>query len=171
MNHDEYQKERMRVFSVGARMGAGHANEVLAEFDKRFPPPPSESQSTIAPAPASPSEPKVQAAVEPEPDMGQSELDYELERSAKDWQDIRDADERRELAALREKARLYDKLCSELGPLKKKAEFWDAVASGKVRLRNQFDDTWTADYGPYLTARYLTAAEAIQAAIDAGALK
>lgn len=38
--------------------------------------------------------------IETDPDISQYESDYELERSARDWQDIRDADAARELACL-----------------------------------------------------------------------
>lgn len=79
------------------------------------------------------------AAVEPEP------------RITIEWPACGDA----ELAALREKARL-----------------WDALESARVRITHQFDGTWTVDHDAMPVApRYETLREAVQAAIDAGALK
>jgi len=68
---------------------------------------------------------------------------------------------------------------AELATLRDKARWWDAVASGKVRLVAAIDmrSVWWADYGTQpgkytaCTRNFHTAAEAVQAAIDAGALK
>lgn len=164
MTPDEHQRERMATWRVArCRVGgfADGADELLAEFDKRFP------------APASPSEPKVQAAVEPVP--AEPPMLFARTLAA-----MEERDAAAELAALREKARLFDKLCEELPPgWKQNLRYWDAVASGKVRLVAAIGvpSVWWADYGTQpgkytaSTRNFHTAAEAVQAAIDAGALK
>lgn len=73
----------------------------------------------------------------------------------------------------------YAMLAKEVGILRTKARLWDAVASGKVRLVAAIGvpSVWWADYGTQpgkytaSTRNFHTAAEAVQAAIDAGALK
>lgn len=63
---------------------------------------------------------------------------------------------------------------TELASLRTKARLWDAVASGKVRLMAAFGNGWRADFindGIAFTKYGDTPEEAVQAAIDAGALK
>lgn len=68
---------------------------------------------------------------------------------------------------------------AELASLRTKARLWDAVASGKLRLAatGTMPTAWWVDYngkpGAYMagTKNFPTAAEAVQAAIDAGALR
>lgn len=63
---------------------------------------------------------------------------------------------------------------AELASLRTKARLWDAVASGKVRLMAAFGNGWRADFindGIAFTKYGDTPEEAVQAAIDAGALK
>ncbi len=56
--------------------------------------------------------------------------------------------------------------------LRQKARLWDAVASGKVRLNYYTDGRFAAFYGSdTFTSRYPTAAETVEVAIAAGALK
>lgn len=64
---------------------------------------------------------------------------------------------------------------AELTALRRKARLWDAVASGKVRIDYNLQDTYGAFYGPIgkgkRTDNMDTAEEAVEAAIAAGALK
>ena len=135
MTPDEHNSERMRAWiHVAAHTDTDNADYMLAAFDKRFPAP-----AAVEPVPA-------------EPPM----------LFARTLAAMEERDAAAELAALREKARL-----------------WDAVASGKVRLVAAIDmrSVWWADYGTQpgkytaCTRNFHTAAEAVQAAIDAGALK
>lgn len=60
----------------------------------------------------------------------------------------------------------------EYESLRTKARYWDALESARVRITHQFDGTWTVDHDAMPVApRYETLREAVQAAIDAGALK
>ena len=145
-----HQRERMRAWiHVAAHTDTDNADYMLAAFDKRFPAP--TSQSATPPPPAA-------QAVEVAPLDTNERHDYAMLAQ--------------EVSTLCEKARLYDKLCSELGPLKKKAEFWDAVASGKIILDHYDGNGWRCwTFGGTATAYFKSAAEAVQAAIDVGALK
>lgn len=64
---------------------------------------------------------------------------------------------------------------AELASLRQKARYWDAVASGKVRLYIADDSNFYVAFDTADDAigghQFPTAAEAVQAAIDAGALK
>ncbi len=129
MTPDEHQRERMRawvtVFAATIPTACGAhvtADGMLDSFDKRFP----------APSAAAPVEPDQSA-------MGMAVSSLILDQTA-------------ELAALRQKARL-----------------WDAVASGKLGIYPRDGDFavhW--DVGHSMKA---TAEEAVEAAIAAGALK
>lgn len=155
MPPDEHQRERMRAWvqaysDCGAELPetlAMFADASLAEFDKRFP------------APALP--------VPDQSAMGMAVAGTILAQTA-------------ELATLREKARLFDKLCEELPPgWKQNLRYWDAVASGKFILEwsavTEHDIGWSVTFHILSVQKTLqffsTAAEAVQAAIDAGALK
>lgn len=68
-----------------------------------------------------------------------------------------------------------DVTVAELATLRDKARLWDALASGKLWLHETESGMWFAEYGdpynPAVTDYYPTAAEAVEAAIAAGALK
>lgn len=164
MTHDEHQMaRRLAWIHVAAHTDTDNADYMLAAFDKRFP---------------APVEPVAEAATQTPAE------DYVNRSYSRGYHDgaqsvMQGMPTIAELDTLRQKARLYDKLCSELGTLKKKAEFWDALASRKVRLVAGIgaQSVWWADYGTKpgnytdCTRNFHTAAEAVQAAIDAGALK
>lgn len=66
----------------------------------------------------------------------------------------------------------YAMLAQEVGILRNKARLWDAVASGKIILDHYDGNCWRCwTFGGTATAYFKSAAEAVQAAIDVGALK
>lgn len=135
MDRDEHQRERMRAFRVGARIGWANGVIVLKEFDAQFPAPKGDNHPNMIPS--------LRANV--------GHLSDQLET------------QEAELASLRQKARL-----------------WDAVADGAINLSYYesagFQASWPAPAANGGTARCgsgskHTAAEAVEAAIAAGALK
>ena len=173
MNKDEHkrsakaarlhQRERMRAW-VRVYDSPEYADQVLAEFDKRFPAP--TSQSATPPPPAA-------QAVEVAPSKDDAVCALNFIRSCAvngtlpswllDGKDI----------AL---AKGFAAVDAELAALREKARLWDAVASRKVRLTCDFQGMFAALFdkgeqvGGWQTSFYTTAAEAVQAAIDSGAL-
>lgn len=145
MTPDEHQRERITTWRLAYNGECAQDPEdraraaecALAEFDKRFP----------APSDAAP--------VEPETDRERRE---NLHCVISDLADqCREANA--ELAALRQKARL-----------------WDAVASGKVVLLYDDRELFAGRYDKedsigWQTGWFNTAEEAVEAAIAAGALK
>ena len=170
MTPDEHQREKMRLWAWMYENNfikgnppewcSDFADTAVAEFDKRFP------------APASPSEPKVQAAAEVAPALPKaiaSTQPMSEHRKLMEWTEHLQLKERR----LEQQEAL---LADELTTLREKARYWDAVASGKVRLVRDEDATnsilWGAVYNnSHSTDWYISAAGAVQAAIDEGALK
>lgn len=60
---------------------------------------------------------------------------------------------------------------AELATLREKARMWDAVASGKIILDHYDGNGWRCwTFGGTATAYFKSATEAVQAAIEAGAL-
>lgn len=80
-----------------------------------------------------------------------------------------------EPVAIRDTRLRVDIPAAEFASLRQKARLWDAVASGKVRIDYNLQDTYGAFYGPIgkgkRTDNMDTAEEAVEAAIAAGALK
>lgn len=157
MTHDEYQRERMRLW---ARMYVSNfvdgnppgrcsdfADDAVVEFDKRFPAP---VEPVAEVAPQTPAEDYVNRSYSRGYHDGAQSVMQGMPTIA-------------ELTTLREKARL-----------------WDAVADGAINLSYYesagFQASWPAPAANGGTARCgsgskHTAAEAVEAAIDAGALK
>ena len=73
--------------------------------------------------------------------------------------------------AHRDMTSVYQIAGPELASLRQKARLWDAVASGKVRLSVAGRAYCTWALGNEMTSLCDTAAEAVEAAIAAGALK
>lgn len=160
MNQDEHQRERMRAWvsawvSTDANISVPGAclwsDTMLTEFDKRFPAP-----AAVEVAPALP---KAIASTQP----------MSEHRKLMEWKEHLQL---KELRLEQQEALLAD----ELTTLREKARYWDAVRSGKVRCICNFEGMFAAQFDKgeemgWQTSYYPTAEEAVQAAIDAGALK
>ena len=149
MSDDEHQRERMRhwarafndAYEINDSELSGRAADfALAEFDKRFP----------APSAVAPVEPVAKRV-----ELYDAGYDEGYKCGLRDGGEIAEP----ELAALRQKARL-----------------WDAVGSGKVVLLYDDRELFAGRYDKedsigWQTGWFPTAEEAVEAAIAAGALK